>query len=73
MTKLYFFTHKVFKHISKTLISLISILQAVKSANKTDILGKNPVRIRKFRTTVRIRVFTDRASTNQSEGFFKAI
>ena len=35
-----FFTHKVFKHISKILISLISILQAVKSAIKNT--GKKP-------------------------------
>ena len=34
------FTHKVFKHISKTLISLISILQAVKNAIKNT--GKKP-------------------------------
>ena len=35
-----FFTRKVFKHISKILISLISILQAVKSAIKNT--GKKP-------------------------------
>ena len=44
--KALFFTHKVFKHISKTLISLMSILQAVKSAIKNT--GKSPVRIWKF-------------------------
>ena len=55
MTKL--FTHNVFKHFSKTLISLISILQAVKSAIKNT--WKIPVRIRKF---------TDRTSTNQNAG-----
>ena len=38
--KTLFFTHKVFKYITKTLISLISILQAVKSAIKTT--GKKP-------------------------------
>ena len=35
-----FFKHKVFKHISKTLITLISILQAVKSVIKNT--GKKP-------------------------------
>ena len=35
-----FFTHKVFKHISKALISLINILQAVKSVIKNT--GKMP-------------------------------
>ena len=45
MTKA-FLTHKVFKHISNTLISLISILRTVKIAIKNT--GKNPVRIRKF-------------------------
>ena len=44
--KTLFFTHKVFKHISKTLISLICILQAEKMQLKT--LGKSPARIRKF-------------------------
>ena len=34
------FTHKIFKHISKTFISLISILQAVKSVIKNT--GKKP-------------------------------
>ena len=39
MTNLYFL-HKVFKPISETLISLISILQAVKSALKNT--GEKP-------------------------------
>ena len=39
MTNLYFL-HKVFKPISKTLISLINILQAVKSALKNT--GEKP-------------------------------
>ena len=38
--KTLFFTHKVFKHIRKTLISLISILQAVKNTIKNT--GKKP-------------------------------
>ena len=38
--KTLFFTHKVFKHISETLISLVSILQAVKSAIKNT--GETP-------------------------------
>ena len=38
--KTLFFKHKVFKHISKTSISLISTLQAVKGAIKNT--GKKP-------------------------------
>ena len=71
MTKLYFFTRKVFKHISKTLISLISLLQAVKSAIKNT--GKKPgPNTEILRTTVRIRIPTDRTSTNQNAGFFNS-
>ena len=40
LNKTLFFTHKVFKHISETLVSLISILQAVKSVIKNT--GKKP-------------------------------
>ena len=40
--KTLFFTHKVFKHISNTLILLISILQAVKSAIKNTGIKPGP-------------------------------
>ena len=40
--KTLFFTHKVFKHINKILISLISMLEAVKSALKNTGKKRGP-------------------------------
>ena len=46
--------HKGFKHISKTLLALISILQAVKSVIQNT--GEKPGTNTEIRTTVRIWV-----------------